>query len=113
LTKSITGTEAAMAVYLSPASEEPLQIENWMTETENFDATPVAYETVSDEELTIEDWMMNTKTFETKKVENEENPVKGKKLYFEFSTTKFVIREITNEPSLKLENWMYNNKNWK
>jgi hypothetical protein len=111
--KSATGTEATLAAFLTVETEEPMHVEAWMTKTENFEAAPVAFETVSDEELTIEGWMMDTKNFEEKEVAVSNTPDDEKKLFFEVSTTKFMIREMTKEPDLKLEAWMYNNNNWK
>lgn len=111
--KTATGTEASLAAFAVAETEEPMHVETWMTEPANFEAAPVAFETVSDEELTIENWMMDAKNFEEKETEVVNTPDEGKKLYFEFSTTKFMIREIMNEPDLTLENWMFNNINWK
>ncbi len=111
--KSTTGTEASLAAFVAAETEEPMHVETWMTEPANFEAAPVVFETVLDEELTIEDWMMNVNTFKEKETEVSNTRDEGKKLYFEFSTTKFIIREIMKEPDMKLEAWMFNNNNWK
>lgn len=111
--KSATGTEATLAAFLTVETEEPMHVEAWMTKTENFEAAPVAFETVSDEELTIEDWMMDTKNFEEKNTVVANSPDDEKKLFFEVSTTKYMIRAVTKEPAMKLEAWMFKNYNWK
>ncbi len=111
--KLATGTEATLAAFLTVETEEPMHVEAWMTKTENFEAAPVAFETVSDEELTIEDWMMDTKTFEEKEVVVTKTPAEGKKLLNEYSTAKYFVREVINEPDMKLEAWMFKNYNWK
>lgn len=111
--KSATGNESTRAAFLTVETEEPLHVEAWMTKTENFEAAPVAFETVLDEELTIEDWMMDTKTFEEKEVAVANTPDDEKNLIFEVSTTKFMFREIKKEPAMKLEAWMFKNNNWK
>lgn len=110
--KSATGTEASLAAFLVVETEEPMHVESWMTKTENFEA-PVAFETVSDEELTIEDWMMNAKTFEEKEASITKTTAEGNKVLFEYSTTKYFVREVINEPVMKLEAWMFRNYNWK
>jgi hypothetical protein len=111
--KSTTGTEASLAAFLVVETEEPMHVEAWMTKTENFEAAPVVFETVSDEKLTIEGWMMDTKIFEEKDTVVANSPDDVKKLFFEVSTTKYMIRAIAKEPALKLEAWMYKNNNWK
>lgn len=111
--KSATGTETSLTAFAAAETEEPMHVETWMTETANFEATPVVFETVSDEELTIENWMMDANTFEEKETKVTKTPVEGKILFFEFSNTKIMICENTKEPALKLEAWMFNNNSWK
>ena len=111
--KSATGTETALTAFVATETEKPLQVEEWMTKTEIFEATAVANEIISEDELTIEDWMMDEKAFETKTSANEKSQVEQKFLVFEIANTKYIISTSTYEPPMQFENWMFDNKNWK
>ena len=78
-------TLASFAAYLVEESESALEIEDWMTEAENF-GTFIDIEEETESPLQLEDWMLNEKTFEVK---NEK------------------------EEPLKVENWMTAENVWK
>lgn len=111
--KSTTGTETSLKAFVATETEKPLQVEEWMTKTEIFEATAVANEIISEDELTIEDWMMDEKAFETKTSANEKTQAEQKFLVFEIANTKYIISTSTYEPPMQFENWMFDNKNWK
>ena len=82
---SNAATLAAFAAYLVEENEEKLEVEEWMTETENF-GTFINIEEETESPLQLEGWMLNEKTFA---VENEKD-----------------------EP-LKMETWMTAENVWK
>jgi hypothetical protein len=82
--KTNAATTAAFTAYLIEESEEILEVEEWMTEAENF-GTFITIEEETESPLELESWMLNEKTFE---VEN------------------------ANEAPLKMETWMTAENVW-
>jgi hypothetical protein len=82
---SNAATLASFAAYLVEEKEETLEVEEWMTEADNF-GTFIDIEEETESPLQLEDWMLNEKSFEVK---NE------------------------NEEPLKLETWMTAENVWK
>lgn len=79
---------SAMNAYLAEETEEALEVENWMTNTNNFYAT-VALEAETENAMELESWMTNANNF--------------------FST---VSLEAETEEKLEVENWMTNESNF-
>ena len=59
-------TKDAFAFYLANETEEPLHIEDWMTNERNFEAGSMSLITESEEELQVENWMMDENKFEVR-----------------------------------------------
>ena len=78
-------TANAYAAYLETETEEPMEVEEWMTHEASF-ATMAILEAESESSMEIEDWMLN---------ENY------------FHANSFSL-EIENETEMKLEDWMKN-----
>ena len=77
-----------LAFYLNPAAEEALELENWMTDDEYFNAFSFLLKTATEDKLELEEWMLNE--------------------------GYFTIRcEVEYEEELKLENWMMDEKIWR
>lgn len=75
---------SAMNAYLAEETEEPLEVENWMTNINNFFST-VSLEAETEEILEIENWMINESNF--------------------YNT---ISLETETEESLEVEEWMKN-----
>ncbi len=79
---------SAMNAYLTEETEEAMEIENWMTNTNNFYVS-VALEAETENAMELESWMTNANNF--------------------FST---VSLEAETEETLEVENWMTNESNF-
>jgi hypothetical protein len=79
---------SAMNSYLTEETEEALELENWMTNENNFYAS-VALEAETENALELESWMTNANNF--------------------FSTVNL---ETETEEALEVENWMTNESNF-
>ena len=81
---SNAATTASFAAYLIEESEKQLEVEEWMTDAENFGKF-ISIEEETENPLEMEEWMLNENTFE---VNNE------------------------NEKPLKMETWMTAENVW-
>jgi hypothetical protein len=79
---------SAMNAYLTEETEEALELENWMTNENNFYAS-LALEAETENAMELESWMTNANNF--------------------FST---VSLESETEEALEVENWMTNESNF-
>jgi len=134
-TKSLISTNT-FATYLSEETEEPLHLEDWMlnevnfsnlfhieTETEgslkiedwmtkesNFDLNSFNFEVETEEELSLEGWMLDENHFNANQMSSFIAQKENNKI---ISTSTFVYREVNEESTLKIEDWMINSKTWK
>ncbi len=94
------------ATSLEEEKEEPLKLEEWMTNERNFNAstTKVASEFAiqeADEKLELESWMMDESLFNAQpKTAN-------------VSSTSNLVSRNEVEKQLKLEDWMVDRNYWK
>ena len=111
--RSFTSAET-FAAYLVNETEEPLNIEDWMSNENTFDGFSAALETETETEMVIEDWMMNENSFTSVfNIETEtENPLQVEDWMTEESDfNSFSALLITEtESELVLEDWMMNEK---
>lgn len=111
--RSFTSAET-FAAYLAPETEEPVNVEDWMTNENTFDGFSAALETETETEMVIEDWMMNENSFTAVfNIETEtENPLQIEDwMTDESDFNSFSALLITvNESELVLEDWMMNEK---
>jgi len=131
-------TEAnAIAAYFVKETEEPLQLEDWMTDANRFAPTFII-ETENEIPLEVESWMLNEKTFDFNSINVEietEEPMSvegwmvdektfsngGKESSVAetqndsrtISTKTFVYSEEDTEEKLLVEEWMVNPKTWR
>ncbi|MCY1721568.1 hypothetical protein OU798_14525 [Prolixibacteraceae bacterium Z1-6] len=112
-----TTDASAFAEYLTEETEESLQLENWMTNENNFFET-VNIETEIENRLEIESWMTNESLFngvaayfevETEEALELEDWMKNMD-YFGVQTIEF---ELETEEGLEIETWMTDNSVWK
>src|SRR5690554_6583002 len=121
---SFTGNEASIAIslkYLEKEKESDMEIENWMTETENFDAIPVR--TSTGEDLNLEAWMFNDSIFtttnmsmETETFSEAKPAMQNQKVDVKISDSKTdsktpLLYEM-DETELKFESWMFDKSIW-
>jgi len=90
-------------------SENPQEIEDWMTKESNFDANMFSLVVETEEELKLEDWMLNEDNFSNNQKEIKITKTESKPI----STATFYYREVNNEEKLVVEDWMINPKIWK
>jgi len=113
--RSFTSAET-FAAYLVNETEEPLNIEDWMSNENTFDGFSAALETETETEMVIEDWMMNENSFTAVfNIETEtENPLQVEDWMTEESDfNSFSALLITEtESELVVEDWMINEKNF-
>lgn len=91
-------------------TEKPLELQEWMTDESNFDANLFNFEVETEKELNLERWMLNENMFEVN--ESKTEPVKTKEGNKTISTATFVYTEVNEERALKVEDWMINPKVW-
>jgi hypothetical protein len=70
---SNAATTATFAAYLVEENEEGLEVEEWMTDTDNF-GTLINIEEETESPTELEEWMLNDKTFGVKN--EKEEPLK-------------------------------------
>ncbi|WP_346856772.1 hypothetical protein [uncultured Draconibacterium sp.] len=114
---SSTTDADAFAGYYAVETEEALELENWMTEADNFFAS-VNIETAVDNSLELESWMTNESLFngmasyftvETEEALEVEDWMQNTQ-YFGVQTIEV---ELEEENALEVEAWMTDNKVWK
>ena len=101
---------SAMNAYLAEETEEALELENWMTNENNFYAT-VALEDETENAMELESWMTNNNNFfsivnledETEEALEVENWMTSESIFY-----SSVSLETETEESLKVEDWMKN-----
>ena len=86
--------------------EDPLELEKWMINEIFFSGTLFNFEIETEEPLEVEDWMLDTKIFE---VESEKTEIDLKEKYIIESTFIF---ENVEDYELKLESWMVDDNVW-
>lgn len=97
-------------VHNEAETEGSLEIEAWMTKESNFDVNSFNFEVETEEELSLEGWMLDENLFNVNQKSSSIAPKKNNKI---ISTSKFVYREVNEESALKIEDWMINPKTWK
>src|SRR5690554_1580478 len=121
---SFPGNEASIAIslkYLELEKESDMEIESWMTKTENFDAITV--KTSPDEDLNLEDWMFNDSIFTTTNMAvktvifSEAKPaMQNQKVDVKISDAKTDSKTPQlyemNDTELKFESWMFDKSIW-
>lgn len=111
--RNITSAET-FAAYLVNETEEPLNVEDWMTNESAFDGFSASLETETETELELEDWMMNENNLTAAlKIETEtENPLQVEDwMTNESNFNSFsALLKTETESELVLEDWMTNEK---
>jgi len=92
-------------------TEKPLQVEDWMIDETTFDANSMILEVETETPMNIEEWMVDEEKFSNNKTERSE--VKAQNNSSSISTETFFYREVNNEEKLRIEAWMVNPKIWK
>jgi hypothetical protein len=95
---------------LESEADKSLQIEEWMTDETTFDAYSMILEVETEAPMNLEEWMMDDETFC-----NYGNEIKAEEIQndpWSISTKTFFYREVNQEEKLKLETWMFNQKIW-
>lgn len=134
-TTNLTGA-GAYAAYLAPETEEPLELEDWMTNESGFsmmalieaesesplkledwminentiDANSFSFETETETSINVETWMLDENNFDAKI--NDKTADKPKVNNKIISTSKFVFSDVQTEVPLKIEDWMLSSKIW-
>uniref|UniRef100_UPI00321727C3 hypothetical protein n=1 Tax=uncultured Draconibacterium sp. TaxID=1573823 RepID=UPI00321727C3 len=107
----------AFAEYFAAEAEDALDLEDWMTNDNNFFET-LTIETVVENSLELESWMTNESLFngtaayfevETEEALELEDWMQNTE-YFGVQTVEI---ELECEKALEVESWMTNNKVWK
>ncbi|HSO87870.1 MAG TPA: hypothetical protein VLQ91_15040 [Draconibacterium sp.] len=111
--RNFTSAET-FAAYLVNETEEPLNVEDWMTNESAFDGFSASLETETETELELEDWMMNENNLTAAlKIETEtENPLEVEDWMTDesnFNSFSALLKTET-ESELVLEDWMTNEK---
>lgn len=106
-----TSKDGFYANYLTTEKEENLEIENWMTNENLFDAT-MQIEEETESSLQLEDWMTNETNFVAAStiVEETETPMVLENWMLNdnlFSAPNMDL-SVETEAELELENWMIN-----
>lgn len=96
--------------HIEAETEGSLEIEEWMTQESNFDVNSFNFEVESEEELSLEGWMLDENHFNVNKKSSSIVTNENNKI---ISTSTFVYREVNEESALKIEAWMINPKTWK
>ncbi|HSM47102.1 MAG TPA: hypothetical protein VK872_04745 [Draconibacterium sp.] len=107
-TKTLATTNT-FAIYLVNETEEPLHLEEWMTNESNFEASSMGLITDSEEELQIESWMLDENKFEV----TEKTKVAQKETKKVIVGANYTFVEETDNGKLQVESWMLNTKAWK
>lgn len=106
---NFTSTEI-YAAYLVNETEEPMNLETWMTNENTFDGYTASLEPETEKEMAIENWMMNENSFtSTLNIEAEtENPLQVESWMTEEnnSTSLSALIETETETELVKEDWM-------
>ncbi len=111
--RSFTNAET-FAAYLVNETEQPLEIEEWMTNENAFDGFSASLETETESEMVVEEWMMNDNSFTASfKIETEtENPLQLENWMTDDSDLNSLSASLKaeTESELVLEDWMMNEK---
>jgi hypothetical protein len=107
-TKTLATTNA-FSIYLVNETEEPLSLEEWMTNEGNFEASSMGLITDSEEELQIENWMLDENKFEV----TEKTKVALKEIKKVIVGANYTFVEETDNVKLQVEAWMVNPTVWK
>ena len=104
-----TNTET-YAAYLVTESEEPMNLEAWMTNENTFDGYTSSLEPETEKEMAIEIWMMDENSF-TSTLNNEaetENPLQVESWMTDGNNFNSLLALIETEIETELvkENWM-------
>jgi len=107
----------ASAEYYAVETEESLELENWMTNDNNFFET-VSIETAVDNSLEVESWMTNESLFNGTAAYLEVETEDALQLEDWMQNTEYfgvqtVDVELETEKGLEIEAWMTDNKVWK
>jgi len=106
-------------------SENEMILEDWMTNETTFDVFHLFIANETEEELELENWMTNNNLFNVsnlkENVANEKAVTKNKKENNKnagvFTATNYGRRTLIlgtdSDAKLKIETWMFSNKNWK
>jgi len=101
---------ATMALF-EAETESPMEIEDWMLNEHYFDANSFNLEIETENEMQLEDWMTNENIFDVNQNESQVNYSKaGNKI---ISTRTFIFSEEKDESKLKIEDWMVDPTVWK
>lgn len=112
---SIKLNHSSAAFSFETEQEDEMQLESWMIDESNFNAT-VDFNTIETEEaLNVEDWMINNPNFSNEFA--KESVELEKPLQIEAWMTMqdyFSPKEslTSEEPAVKIESWMLDNKNF-
>ena len=96
--------------HIEAENEGSLELEGWMTKESNFDANSFNFEIETEEELSLEGWMLDENHFNVNQKSSSVAPNENNKI---ISTSTFIYKEVNEENALKIEDWMINPKTWK
>ena len=95
--------------HIEAETEGFLKLEDWMTRESNFDVNSFNFEIETEEELSLEGWMLDENHFNVNQNSSSIAPKENNKI---ISTSTFTYREVNEESVLKIEDWMINPKTW-
>lgn len=90
-------------------TEGSLELEGWMTKESNFDVNSFNFEVETEEELSLEGWMFDENNFN---INQKSSSIALKENNRIISTSTFTYREVNEESTLQIEHWMINPKTW-
>ena len=95
--------------YIEAETESSLELEDWMIKESNFDVNLFNFEVETEEELSLEGWMLDENHFNVNQKSSSVAPKENNKI---ISTSTFIYREVNEESPLEIEVWMINPKTW-
>jgi hypothetical protein len=102
----VDNSNSATMFKLETETESPLEVEDWMTNESKFGAFAAILETTTEEEMNLEAWMTDENQFSSN--ENKTTGIETKANTKVFSTSTFYYCDVVNENKLLVEHWMIN-----
>jgi len=97
-------------------AENPMEIESWMLNEKTFSLNSLFIETETDEQLKLEDWMLNESGFSGVELieEETESPLEVENWTLDDNTftAGTMVFETATDEQLKLEDWMLDENNF-
>lgn len=106
-----TSLTNSYSAYLEPETEEPLELEEWMTNTTYF-STSAILETETEKPLELEAWMTNENYFGQSTLHFDEEVELPLELEDWMLNENYFRNSRTEEQPMALENWMIAENYW-